>query len=288
MASFDFNPIADYVVLKFKCPECGTENETDALSVPTPDFAAENHRDSCNYDEYEHECSNCGHIFDITINNGIYGGDGEISDVDDVSVEEEFPEDDYYEEFKSSFFDEHVVETIDVLDKIDALDEISRKLLYRTLYANVISSMEAYLSDRLIQKVLSSEDNKRLFVENFKDFNDSKISISDIFKQMENLDSYIKKTLRDIIYHNLPRVKNIYKTTLSVDLCDVSELMKCISIRHDIVHRNGKDKNGNLRDISKDDVSILAQKVSDFIQNIENQFLMQSIDDSEIDSLFNL
>ena len=25
MASFDFNPIADYVVLKFKCPECGTE-----------------------------------------------------------------------------------------------------------------------------------------------------------------------------------------------------------------------------------------------------------------------
>ena len=119
---------------------------------PTPDFAAENHRDSCNYDEYEHECSNCGHIFDITINNGIYGGDGEISDVDDVSVEEEFPEDDYYEEFKSSFFDEHVVETIDVLDKIDALDEISRKLLYRTLYANVISSMEAYLSDRDVYK----------------------------------------------------------------------------------------------------------------------------------------
>lgn len=78
------------------------------------------------------------------------------------------------------------------------------------------------------------------------------------------------------------------KSTLSVDLGDVSELMKCISIRHDIVHRNGKDKNGNLRDISKDDVSILAQKVSDFIQNIENQFLMQSIDDSEIDSLFNL
>ena len=80
----------------------------------------------------------------------------------------------------------------------------------------------------------------------------------------------------------------VLRTSLSVDLGDVSELMKCISIRHDIVHRNGKDKNGNLRDISKDDVSILAQKVSDFIQNIENQFLMQSIDDSEIDSLFNL
>ncbi|MBP8777755.1 MAG: hypothetical protein KBH23_07205, partial [Bacteroidaceae bacterium] len=158
MASFNFNPIVDYVVLKFNCPECGTENETDALSVPMPDFSAENHRDSCNDENYEHQCPNCEHIFDIIINNGMYGGDGEISDVDDeegVFVEECFAEEDYDEEYKSSFFDEHVVETIDVLDKIDILDETSRKLLYRTLYANVISSMEAYLSDRLIQTILS-------------------------------------------------------------------------------------------------------------------------------------
>ena len=85
----------------------------------------------------------------------MYGGDGEITDVEDgLSVEEEFPDnEDDYEEYKSKFFDEHVKDTIEVLDKIDVLDERSRKLLYRTLYANVISSMEAYLSDRLIQKV---------------------------------------------------------------------------------------------------------------------------------------
>ena len=75
-----------------------------------------------------------------------------------------------------------------VLDKIDVLDERSRKLLYRTLYANVISSMEAYLSDRLIQKVLSSEETKRKFVEGFKDYKDEKIAVSDIFKHLENLD----------------------------------------------------------------------------------------------------
>lgn len=34
MASFEFNPIADFVVLRFKCPECGHDNETDALYVP--------------------------------------------------------------------------------------------------------------------------------------------------------------------------------------------------------------------------------------------------------------
>ena len=154
MASFEFNPIADFVVLRFKCPECGHDNETDALYVPMPDFTAENHSDSCNSEDYEHECPNCEHLFEITLNNGIYGGDGEITDVEDgLSVEEEFPDnEDDYEEYKSTFFDEHVKDTIEVLDKIDVLDERSRKLLYRTLYENVISSMEAYLSDRLIQK----------------------------------------------------------------------------------------------------------------------------------------
>lgn len=293
MASFEFNPIANFVVLRFKCPECGHDNETDALYVPVPDFTAENHSDSCNSEDYEHECPNCGHLFEITLNNGMYGGDGEITDVEDgLSVEEEFPDnEDDYEEYKSTFFDEHVKDTIEVLDKIDVLDERSRKLLYRTLYANVISSMEAYLSDRLIQKVMSSEETKRKFVEGFKDYKDEKIAVSDIFKHLENLDSRIIKTLREIIYHNLPRVKNIYNSVLGINLGEkivISDLMKCIGIRHDIVHRNGKDKEGNLQDISKEDVLELAEKVSKFIGSIEYEFLLQGInpDESEIELPF--
>ena len=275
MATFDFNPVADSIVLKFVCPFCGEKNETEALYVPAPDFSAETHHDSINSEYYEHQCHQCDHLFEITLNNGFYGGDGDISDIDDaISVEEEgFPEEDYEEEYKSMFFDEHVRETIDVLDEIDILDEISRKLLYRTLYANVISSMEAYLSDRLIQKVLSSEEAKRQFVENFKDFKEVKISISDIYENMEKLESQIKKSLRDIIYHNLPRVKKIYKSTLNIDLGDISDLMKCVSIRHDIVHRNGKDKNGNIHDIKRENVVTLADRVTRFIRSIEFQFV---------------
>ena len=282
MATFEFNPIADFIVLKFVCPFCGEENETDALYVPTPDFSAETHHDSVNSEDYEHQCHKCDHLFDITVYNGFYGGDGEISDIDEgVSVEEDFPEEDYEEEYKSAYFDEHVRETIDVLDKIEVLDEVSKKLLYRTLYANVISSMEAYLSDRLIQKVLSSEETKRHFVENFKDFEDVKISLSDIYENIENIESRIKKSLREIIYHHLPRIRNIYKSTLNIDLGDISDLMKCVSIRHDIVHRNGKDKDGNLQVINKNDVEELATKVTEFIRNIESQFAIEGSEDIE-------
>lgn len=281
MASFEFSPIADFVVLKFTCPKCGESNETDALSVPVPDFTAETHHDSCNSEDFEHVCPNCGCLFAITLSNGIYGGDGEISDLgeeDRLSVEEYFPDNDYEEELKSIFFDEHVKETIDVLDKIDCLDETYRKLLYRTLYANIISSMEAYLSDRIISRVLSSPESKRRFVETYKGYKEFKLSLSDIYKKIDNIDSCIIKTLRGIIYHNLPVVRNIYKTALDVEIGDVSELMRCVAVRHDIVHRNGKDKKGALHDITKEDVFNLAKIVSDFIQNIENEFSKLSSD----------
>lgn len=282
MAFFEFNPIADFIVLKFKCPKCGGLNKTDALSIPTPDFMAETHHDSCNSEDYEHLCPNCEHLFDITINNGIYGGDGEISDInedDGLTVEEEFPDTDYEEDYKSKLFDDHVRETIDVLDKIDHLDDTSQKLLYRTLFANIISSMEAYLSDKLISQVLSTNESKKKFVENYKEYKETKLSLSDIYRKMENMDSLIVKSLKDIIYHNLPLVKNLYKAALGIDIGDISELMKYVAIRHDIVHRNGKNKKGELCNISKDDVTELATKISDFIRNIEFEFSKKFLSD---------
>lgn len=278
MARFDFSPIADYVTLKFKCPECGTVNETDAFPVPLPDFTADNHSDSCMSEDYEYECEGCEKVFEIALYNGICGGDGEISDLDDedlLKVNEEFPDDDMdYEESKSIYFNNHVRDTVEVLNKIDNLDEASRNLLYRTLFANIISSMEAYLSDRLIQKVLSTEKYKRMFTEKFKDFEDERIPLSNLFSMLDKIDSHIQKKLREIIYHNLPRVKNIYKSVLDINLGDISLLMKDVAVRHDIVHRNGKDKDGNMREITKEDVLTLAERVSNFIKNIEDQFML--------------
>ena len=134
--------------------------------------------------------------------------------------------------------------------------------------------MEAYLSDRLIQKVLSTEKYKRMFTEKFKDFEDERIPLSNLFSMLDKIDSHIQKKLREIIYHNLPRVKNIYKSVLDINLGDISLLMKDVAVRHDIVHRNGKDKDGNMREITKEDVLTLAERVSNFIKNIEDQFML--------------
>lgn len=275
MASFGYNPIADYIVIDIRCPQCG-EVVGYTVSVPLPNLSADTHRESCNCNDEEFTCEHCGYEFSVCVCSGICGGDGEIHNVDDenlVKVYEHFPEDDDIpEDFFSEFIDPHVNEINEALTKLDILDEITRSLIYRNLYANVISCLEAYLSDTAIRRIMNSDYYKRNFVESSKFFKEQMFSLSEIYSAMEQMDGKIAQRLKDIIYHNLHIVKPLYRNTFEVDLGDISYLMKAIQKRHDIVHRNGKDKEGKMTLITKEDVKELIEKVSDFIQNIETQF----------------
>lgn len=279
MANFEFNPIASYISLRFTCPKCGCECETDAMCPPSPDWSAETHHESVNSEDYDC-CCECGEDYTVTLHCGFWGGDGEIDNVESVEVIEEFEEENFEPDNNVfSYYDIHIEDTMKAVTAIDGLPAEVKEILYRTLYANLIACMESYLSDKLIQAVLQDTNSKRKFVETFKDYNDVKFSVSEIFAKYENIDRYIKATLKDIIYHNLPKVKGIYKDALNIDLGNISELMKCINLRHHIVHRNGKDKDGNLVPVTKDDIEELAEKLTAFIENIEQQFSSKVVDD---------
>lgn len=254
-----FNPICESIKVKFTCPECGAKVVSDSLYVPSPDFAAEHNSDSMNFESYEFECD-CGHTFEVTIYNAMYGGDVEVEGVDDVEVEEEFAEEDGdYENYVFDITPENLTE---VLNEIETLSVATKEYLYRQLYAGAITSMEAFLSSTLLKVVLSTNDYKRKFVEKYLPYRDEHITFSEIYEQMDKIDATIQETLRGLMYHNLGKIKPIYKDVLDVDLGDISEIMKAVQIRHDIVHRSGKSKEGKNHNIQKEDVSDLVQRVS--------------------------
>lgn len=143
---------------------------------------------------------------------------------------------------------------------------------YRILFANVITIMETYLSDTLIQMVLSNEKLLRRFVEKTKSFKKDKIAIDKIYVELSRMDERVKKYLADISWHKLSWVKPIYKVVLNVDI-EISKngLMKAVFDRHDIIHRNGKTKKGKELKIGKQDVYRLLETVDDIVQNIENK-----------------
>lgn len=281
-----FSPISEFITVRFTCPECGEEVVSDAMGVPSPNYAAENNSDSMNYEDYEVVCEHCDHCFPITIYNSMYEGDVEVEDVDDVAVEEEYAEEE--DDYGNYVFDVTPEQLTNVLAEIETLSAPSKEYLYRQLYAGAITSMEAFLSSTLLKVVLSSTENKRKFVEKYLPYRDEHISFANIYEQMDKVDIKIQETLRGLMYHNLGKIKPIYKDVLNIDLGDIRDIMKAVQIRHDIVHRSGKDKNGNLHDIKKEDVTTLVEKVSFLMSAVSsklpmgNPFVEAAIGDGEV------
>lgn len=142
----------------------------------------------------------------------------------------------------------------------------------RLLYANVITVLESYLSDTFITNVVYNDAYLRKFVETFHDYNKTKFNFSEIFSRYESVETTVLKSLLDVLYHNLMKVKGMYKDTLGISFPkDIDTLLKAVDIRHDIVHRNGKDKDGVIHEINRTTVEDLISEVKMFAHFLEEQ-----------------
>lgn len=153
-----------------------------------------------------------------------------------------------------------------------AKNDIQRHLL-NMLYANAITSLETYLSDAFISTVKSDRNILRKFVETFHDFRQEQFELSELFSYYETIEDKAIKSMLDVIYHDLRKVKGMYKDTLNVEFPDISSLFKAVKMRHDFVHRNGKMKDGNSHKIKAEDVTILCDDIDSFVNNINSQIL---------------
>ena len=155
--------------------------------------------------------------------------------------------------------------------KIKPSDKNLKKLFHRQLYSSVIGIMETYLSDAFINTVFQSKDNLKQFFKTFKEFKKERIAVSNFFEFEEKAESFAKKAMLDVIYHNLPKVSGMYKDTFDVEFPKSEELYKAVSKRHDFVHRNGKDKNGNEVIVDSSMIEKLVDDIRVFVTEIDAQ-----------------
>lgn len=183
---------------------------------------------------------------------------------------------DYFNEFNKS------IENIKELTKITSINTTLQLHYFNMLYSSVITSLETYLADALKFHLSEKEEYLIKFVETFQDFKNVKCDFNDIFNLCSSIENTVEEGLRSFLYHNLPKIQGIYKATFDINFQPINELMKSISIRHDLVHRNGKNKNGSNHSITKNNVLELCDKTLSFIENIEEQFNnLASTEDNE-------
>jgi len=146
-----------------------------------------------------------------------------------------------------------------------------KKILYRQIYIGLIGTMETYLSETFIKNVVDKEDYLKNFVETHHDFKKRKFELREIFQKNNALIEIAKTVMLDTIYHNLPTIQNMYKDTFKIDFPSIGKLYEAVLKRHDLVHRNGKTKDGESLNVGKDELNELITDLKEFVDKIESQ-----------------
>lgn len=171
----------------------------------------------------------------------------------------------YYESFNTS------INHIQAISQSDMSSDAKQHLL-GILYVNVITAVEAYLSDAFINKVVDDKSVLRRFVETNPEFKNQSFNLSDLFVKHDSIDQEVRGYLLGLMWHNIKKIKPMYKATLDVNFpTDLSYIFKSISKRHDLVHRGGKNKDGEEIIITDEDLQSLIVEATTFIDMVNNQ-----------------
>lgn len=148
-------------------------------------------------------------------------------------------------------------------------------VLLRMCYSGFITIMEAYLADIFIRAV-KHPSVKRRFVESYDKFkNSTRKPLSDIYHQFDSLDKVIEEELFSLSFHHIPTVTKLYQECLLVSFPPdiLKDIARSVIIRHDIVHRNGRDKKGKHHLIECPHVNQLETLMHEFLEGIDKQIL---------------
>jgi hypothetical protein len=237
----------------YTCQICGYNTNKDILLIAH--ITPISHGGTNEIENFTTLCPNCHREYDANFLQNYYS----------ESIAENSK---YHEVFLQS------IDNIRLLlsQSIQPENEHLQKTMRNLLFANVITSMETYLSDAFINTVVNSKSFIKRLLETTPEFNQKKYMLVDIFSWMENTKKAAANYLLDVVFHNIWKVSHMYKDVLNINFPeDMDYLSKAVVTRHDLVHRNGKTKEGKGVEVSVSDITDLIEYVTEFILNIDKQ-----------------
>ena len=191
----------------------------------------------------------------------------------------ELDNDEYYEQqyeaiiankkFLIKFQEE--IENLERLNETELEDKSLETILKRQIFSGVVGTLETFLSDTFINLTMDNDNYFQNFVESYPDFRQRKFELRHLYIEQARIKETGKKIMLDIIYHDLPKVSKMYTATFKIEFPSIGSLMKSILTRHDLVHRNGKTKDGTDVVIDKAAIADLIGKIRPFVEDIANK-----------------
>lgn len=169
-----------------------------------------------------------------------------------------------------SFLEDRIGEIFAVLEA-SPLDGTNRRLLHQMAHSSLVAALEAYLADTVSYWIDNDGHALRRFVSTNKDFQARSLTVAELFERMENIKGEVKTYLADFVWHRLDKVKSMLASGLEIRVPEIGDMMKEILVRHDIVHRAGRQANGGLVDLSSDDLNRVRNIIEHFAEGIDDE-----------------
>ncbi len=165
-------------------------------------------------------------------------------------------------------------ETVELLRQ--PVGPTSRQLMNRLVFAHQFTALEAYLGDTLINGAMSDKDAFLRLIKDEATLKDNKYSLLEISNNPGIVESEVKKHLRSVLYHNIPKANALYKIAFGVNILDFikdkDKLFQSVNLRHDCVHRNGFDNDGRELDIFTEEFVLdIANLIKELVTAIDKK-----------------
>ncbi len=276
---------------QWECPNCDHPNET-YFEIPTIDMTSDYARDYHGSDTAEWECEECAHTIEGLITNGSNGVGFEFLDNEGerIHIEAETPRDDdyhdYFDEWEplwtpSESPDDVYKVTLDGMRNLignESPSEHDDQLLNRLIFSQIITALEAYLADSLINLVKGDKEiQKKLFAHD-QELKKVKFTGIEILENPDLPEKALIQHLQKLSFHNFPTIDKLFKTAIgtSIFVDDMQrDLLNAARIhRHDCVHRNGKTKEGEkLKIFDNAYILSIANSADSLVRHMQGNFL---------------
>ncbi len=283
---------------KFTCPKC-KRFVSSTVEIPEPSWSAELASDNTSEGPTEVVCPKCETVFCASCFNSLGSCDITLDDYPDTSVDADLAQyssdGDNWSDYEAPanpediFFDSYHYAT----ELLAEHGGEGTHLVNRMIFVQQVSALEAYLADTLINIVAADEEAMARLLASDRDLSSKKFTLAEIASNTAIVEIEAFAYLRSIIYHNIPKVRSLYKIAARVDLfellgADKDRLFKAIEYRHDCVHRNGRDSKGSWLDVfTKAYVQETADLMKALVVGVESKiYQSQSISTESIEDLF--
>lgn len=170
----------------------------------------------------------------------------------------------------SSVIHKNFLEELEELKNIEEKTPTKRTyLINRMTYSYAVTLLEAFLGDT-VKSLINENENFFTNSMQIEELKKAKYTLEELSKSEVNVKGLAVKELSNILYHNMPKVKRIFELIINKKIrIDISELDKIIKVRHDIVHRNGRTKEGELIHLSRDDILEMISHIEKFSKELQ-------------------